>query len=99
MKINLTEKAINELKTTMETKEQEKTLRIYVAGHGWGGPSFGLTLDESKEGDTVVSTEGYEIAVEEGLDEMFDSFTVDYSDSWLRKGFVVMPDRGVSSSC
>ncbi|MCK9443352.1 MAG: hypothetical protein M0Q14_02275 [Tissierellaceae bacterium] len=32
------------------------------------------------------------------LEEMFDAFTVDYSDNWLRKGFSVIPD-GFTSTC
>lgn len=97
MNINVTDKAKEELTKTLENKDANKSLKVYVAGHGWGGPSFGLALDEPKEGDTKVSSEGFDFIVEEGLEDIYNAFTVDYSDSWLRKGFVVMPDRGGSS--
>ncbi|HLR33721.1 MAG TPA: hypothetical protein VK071_00130 [Tissierellales bacterium] len=35
--------------------------------------------------------------VEEDLSETYGSFTVDYSDSWFRKGFNVIPDTGGST--
>lgn len=56
-----------------------------------------MALDESKEGDTKIASEGFDFLVEEGLDEIYGQFTVDYSDSWLRKGFVVIPDIGGGS--
>lgn len=99
MKINITEKGKEELEKTMKDKDGNKALKIYVAGYGWGGPSFGLALDEPKEGDIKITSEGYDFLVEEGLEEIYGSFTLDYSDSWLRKGFVVMPDGAAAPSC
>ena len=97
VKIIVTDKAKEELAKTIETKDADKSLKIYVAGHGWGGPSFGLALDESKDGDIQITSEGFDFLVEEGLDGIYGEFTVDYSDSWLRKGFVVIPDVGGGS--
>lgn len=34
MKINVTEKAKEELQKVMESKEEKKPLRIYIAGYG-----------------------------------------------------------------
>ena len=97
MQVELTQKANDELKRVMESREDKKPLRIYIAGYGWGGPSFGLALDEHKEGDASVEIGDYTFLIEEDLTESFNSFTVDYSDSWLRRGFSVTPDRGGAS--
>lgn len=35
--------------------------------------------------------------MEEELVDSFGTFTIDYSDNWLRKGFSVTPDRGGSN--
>ena len=51
MKIDLTNKAKAELENLMKSREDKKPLRIYIASFGWGGPAFGLALDEFKEGD------------------------------------------------
>lgn len=98
MIIDLTPKATEELTKIVETKKTEKPLRIYIAGYGWGGPSFGLALDEHKEGDIETKIDRFTFLVEEGLEESFGKFTVDYSDNWIKRGFTVIPDRG-SSGC
>lgn len=97
MKIDLTERAQEELKKVMDSRKDKKPLRIYIAGYGWGGPSFGLALDELKDGDAKTEIDDFTFLVEEDLAEAFNAFTVDYSDSWLRRGFSVIPDRGGSS--
>lgn len=35
--------------------------------------------------------------INKDLAEQFGVFKVDYSNNWLRKGFMVIPDRGGSS--
>lgn len=97
MVIELTNTASEELKRILDNKKTDKLLRIYIAGYGWGGPSFGLALDEQKDGDTKTVAGDYTFLVEEGLADSFGKFTVDYSNNWLRKGFSIIPDRGGSS--
>ncbi len=93
MIIDLTTKATEELTKIVENKNTEKPLRMFIAGYGWGGPSFGLALDERKEGDVETRVNDFTFVLEEGLEESFGKFTVDYSDNWLRRGFTVIPDR------
>lgn len=97
MKIEVTQKAKEELKRVLKLRKDNKPIRIYVAAYGWGGPSFGLALDEPKEEDIKVDTDDFTFILENYLSENFNSFTIDYSDNWLRKGFSVIPDRIVSS--
>ncbi len=97
MKVEITKKAKEELKRVLQLRKDNKTLRIYIAAYGWGGPSFGLALDEPKEDDIKVDTDGFTFIMENYLSENFNAFTIDYSDNWLRKGFSVIPDRIVSS--
>ena len=98
MVIDLTDSAAVELKKIIETKNSTKPLRIYVAGYGWGGPTFGIALDEHKEGDIEAVVNDLTFLLEGNLGDTFSKFTVDYSDSWLRKGFTVIPE-GLSGSC
>lgn len=99
MKINLTERAKEELKKVIKEKETKKPLRIYLAGHGWGGPSFGIALDEQKDNDVVTEIDDITFVIEEDFADGFENFTVDYSDSFLRKGFSVMPNGLPVSDC
>lgn len=52
-----------------------------------------MALDESKDNDLKIESEGFEFLVEENLKELYNKFSVDYSDTWLRKGFIIAPDR------
>lgn len=95
MIIDLTPKAQEELTKVVENKNTDKPLRIYIASYGWGGPSFGLALDEHKEGDAETKVGDFTFLLEQGLEEDFGKFTVDYSDNWLKRGFTVIPDRAI----
>ena len=100
MKIDVTNTAREELVKVLANKKNEnKLLRIYIAGYGWGGPSFGLALDELKDDDIQVEEGEFKFVLEDLLTENFGSFTVDFSDNWLRRGFSVYPDGVAASSC
>lgn len=51
-----------------------------------------MALDEPKEKDLKIQSGGFDFLVEEKLKELYKSFSVDYSDTWLRKGFIIAPD-------
>ena len=93
MVIEVTDIAKKELDEILKTKDTDKHLKIYVAGHGWGGPSFGMALEEPGEEDLKMQVDGYNFLIGDGLEDVYEKFVVDYSDSPLRKGFVVLPER------
>ena len=97
MIIDLTKTAIEELKNIVETKKSIKPLRIYIAAYGWGGPTFGIALDEHKDGDLEIKVEDFNFIIEEEVSDGYGKFTVDYSDDWLKRGFTVTPDRAGGS--
>lgn len=100
MKIEITNEAKSELEKVLSSqKNAGKSLRIYIAGYGWGGPSFGLSLDEIKDEDMEVSVDDYKFVFEDMLAESFESFTIDYSNNWLKKGFSVYPNGSAGSGC
>jgi len=94
MVIDVTDVAREELKKLLEAKKTDKQLKIYIAAYGWGGPTFGLALDELKDGDDLVKNDDFNFVIEEGLSQNYGKFTVDYSDNWLKRGFSIIPDRG-----
>lgn len=97
MKIDVTDNAREELKKLIESKKTDKSLKIYIAAYGWGGPTFGLALDEQKDGDQIIKTDDFEFIIEDGLSDNYGKFTVEYSNNWLKRGFTVIPDRGGGS--
>lgn len=99
MNIILSEAAKEHLTKALEEKTDKKGVRIHISSYGWGGPTFGLVLDEPKEGEKTYEVEGFTFLVDEGLEERYGEFSIDYSSGWLRKGFIVVPQRGGGGSC
>ena len=97
MVIDLTSEAVVKLEELLATKEGEKFLKIFVASYGWGGPSFGLALEEPKEDEEVIKSGDFNFVMEKDLADSYGKFTVDYSDNWMRRGFSIIPDRGGST--
>ena len=59
MKITLPESAVKTLKDILQdNQDRPQTIRVYFAGIGWGGPSFGIALDEQKDSDTSYEVDG-----------------------------------------
>lgn len=58
---------------------------------------FGIALDEQKEGDQSITIADQKFVIESELVEIYKTFTVDYSDSWYGKGFMIRPQMGGSS--
>ncbi len=98
MKIEITEKAVEELKNVIDSKKEtsKNKIRLFIAGIGWGGPSFGIALDEQKENDVVYSTEELDFVAEEFVSEQYGAFTIDFTNSWRGKGFSIEAE-GVGS--
>lgn len=97
MVIDITSAASEELKKVIQAKNTDKSLRIYVAGYGWGGPSFGIALDELKDGDEEIKIDDFNFLVGDDLRDSYGKFTLDYSDNWLKRGFNITPDVGGGS--
>lgn len=96
MVIELTDKAREKFNEMFPTMEENKAFKIYIAAYGWGGPVFGMVLDEPKDTDLKVTVEGYDFIMDKDFDDMFGKFVIDYSEGFLRKGFTVRPSRGGS---
>ena len=59
MKITLPETAVNTLKDILkDNQDRPNNIRVYFAGIGWGGPSFGIALDEQKAEDLEYDIDG-----------------------------------------
>lgn len=96
------DKTCDEIKKILEGNEdQPKNVRIFVAGVGWAGPSFGLGLDKKKAADVYEEINGVTFVMEKDLYDEFGEITVDYKNT----GYLVAPtdqdpaDCGSCSSC
>ena len=100
MNINVTNKALNEIKKVLkEKKSTSKKIRIFLAGIGWGGPTFNLALDEQKENDKIYTENSVDFVADKSLIEQYRGFKIDYSNFFLQRGFLVHPYSGPASTC
>jgi len=100
MNINVTNKALKEIKKVLEEKNTtSKKIRIFLAGIGWGGPTFNLALDEQKENDKIYSENNVDFIADRSLIDQYEGFKIDYSNFFLQRGFSVHPYSGPASTC
>lgn len=89
--IKLTPEAAIAVKTLL--KEQELTghyLRIFVAGVGWGGPQYGMALDDKvSDNDQIYSSHGVQVIVDGQTLAYLQRATVKYIEENGRAGFQI----------
>lgn len=80
--------ALNEVLT--EQKKEDHYLRVFIAGIGCGGPSFGLALEE-KVGETDMTAEigTTKVIYDAELEKTVENLVIDYIDNEMGTGFVV----------
>lgn len=52
-----------------------------------------MALEEPAEDDFKIDVDGYNFLISDGLEDAYDKFLVSYSNSPLRKGFTIQPQR------
>ena len=100
MSITLTERAACELKELMVSQEKtQAALRVWVAGGGCSGLSYGMALDdnEPESDDLVFQQEGIKLYVDGLSLEYMKGAVVDYIDDAMGGGFKIENPNAVSS--
>lgn len=98
--ITLTDKALTELQDLMKGQDKQgAALRVWVAGGGCSGLSYGMALDDAapEEGDNVFEQEGVKIYVDPLSLQYMEGAQVDYVDDVLGGGFKIENPNAVSS--
>ncbi len=75
----------------------ELGLRIFVAGGGCSGLQYGMTLDETQDGDSIFEASGVRVLVDDMSAEYIRGSEIDYVDSLMGAGFAVNNPNAVSS--
>ena len=101
--VTLTEAASLKLKELIEKNGSAEStyLRVYVAGGGCSGMSYGLALDNKvHEGDEVLHNNGVKIVVDPNSKEYVDGSNVDYVESVAGSGFLLSnPNNASTCGC
>ena len=101
--VTLTERAASELAgMIVEHNKQGASLRVWVAGGGCSGLSYGMALDDAapEEGDVVFANKGVNIIVDGLSLKYLKGAHVDYVDDVLGGGFKIEnPNATKSCGC
>jgi len=100
MKINITEKAKQQLENMLREQGQSaKKIRIMMTGIGWSGPRFDVALDEQNKEDANLKIDNFDFILDQKLADSITSLTIDYKDFFLSKGFKVYLDQQNAGLC
>lgn len=96
--ISLTPAAADKVRELLDAEgNPELGLRIFVAGGGCSGLQYGMTLDETQDGDAVFEVNGVRVLVDDMSTEYISGSEVDYVDSLMGAGFTVNNPQAVST--
>ena len=99
--ITLTERAEKELKELITSQDKGgSSLRVWVAGGGCSGLSYGMALDDAapEEGDQTFEQNGVKILVDSLSLNYMSGSSVDYVDDTFGGGFKI-ENPNATSSC
>lgn len=99
-KISLTDRACSEIKSLLEEQAKpDAALRVWVAGGGCSGLSYGMAIDdaEAEEGDEVLLDKGVKIFIDTMSLRYMTGAIVDYIDDSLGGGFKIENPKAVKS--
>lgn len=101
--ITLSEPAANKLKELIlkHGTMEDSFLRVYVAGGGCSGFSYGLALDNKvQDGDKVIHENGVKVVIDDKSAEYLDGSSVDYVESIAGSGFMISnPNNWSTCGC
>jgi len=95
--VNLTQKAIEVVKTTMEQESlQGYGLRVAVVGGGCSGYSYALDFaEESDPEDMTLDFEGLSVYLDPNSARILSGTTIDYVVTLTKSGFVFQNPNAV----
>ncbi|GMU84863.1 MAG: iron-sulfur-binding protein [Ignavibacteriales bacterium] len=99
--INITPKAISQIKKTMTESNIPVNygLRVGVKGGGCSGLSYTLGFDEKpKDGDTIIEEDGVKLFIDGKSLFYISGLTLDFSDGLNGRGFV-FDNPNASKTC
>ncbi|MCL2862963.1 MAG: iron-sulfur cluster assembly accessory protein [Methanimicrococcus sp.] len=89
--ISITDAAATALNEVLEEQnKKDHLLRVFIAGLGCSGPSYGLALEEAAtDADKTVKVGAIGIVYEAELEKTVENLVIDYIDNEMGTGFIV----------
>jgi|SRR5579883_477217 iron-sulfur cluster assembly protein len=96
--ITLTPVAAEKIRSLLEQENDPGLgLRVFVAGGGCSGLQYGMTLDETQEGDEIVEVSGVRVFIDDMSATYLMGAEIDYLDGLMGAGFTVNNPNAVST--
>jgi iron-sulfur cluster assembly protein len=88
--INITDKAVNQIKNifSQENPGPETGLRVAVVGGGCSGLSYKIEFSEKKEKDNILDIDGLKVLIDPKSSIYLKGITLDFQDGLKGKGFI-----------
>ena len=89
--IAITDAAVAALNDVLEEQnKKDHFLRVFIAGIGCGGPSYGLALEEAiTEADKTINVGSVKVVYNGELEKTVENLVIDFIDNELGTGFIV----------
>lgn len=81
------------LKSSLE-KRNKDAVRLAITGFGWGGPTFGVVLDEQGNEDETATIDGIKFVAEKDIAFVFDNAKVIFRKGVFGDSFAVIGANG-----
>ena len=91
----MTDTARDKFKELMK-EHTGKFLRVVFEGFGWGGPSLGLTLDESKNEKQLYTVNDIDLLIDDNVLPHAKESQIDYISNSYGEGFSIAAAAGGS---
>ena len=88
MKLEIRDNAKEKLK---EYNDKDIPLRLIISGLSWCGPTFSIVSEKHDSDDEFFDVDGIKISVSRDVYNILEIATIEYSNRFLRKGFIVLP--------
>lgn len=96
--ITLTQEAVGKLKELIADKGREDlAVRVFIKAGGCSGFSYGMALDEPKNEDNVVESEGVRVVIDPMSAPYLTGAEIDYVDTLTGAGFKIHNPNAVST--
>ncbi len=98
--VTITETAAKKAKEILAAEGKANWgLRIYSAGGGCCGPSYGMDLDENPaDGDEVIEKDGLKVFIDANTFKAMTGMMIDFISEGERQGFVLTGGNAPSCS-
>lgn len=98
--VTITPKAASKAREFLANEQKQNAgLRVYVAGGGCSGMSYGMVLEEAAgEDDLVIKEDGLSIFIDPTSAQYLKGSQIDYAESLMGSGFKI-ENPNVVSSC